>query len=122
MAFSFLLILISHVQSFAFRCGKWIISRGDTAYEVIAKCGEPSFVEAWEEERIARDYYDPYLFENDYEDRYGNDYRRYRESLFVKENIIIEKWTYNFGPLRFIRYLRFENGKLMQITTGDYGF
>jgi Protein of unknown function (DUF2845) len=30
-------------------------------------------------------------------------------------------WTYNFGPTRFVYYLTFQEGKLIDITTGDYG-
>ncbi|MBW1954196.1 MAG: DUF2845 domain-containing protein [Deltaproteobacteria bacterium] len=29
---------------------------------------------------------------------------------------------YNLGPNRFIRILRFENGRLVDITTGDRGY
>jgi len=40
----------------------------------------------------------------------------------AKELITIEEWEYNFGATQFIRYLRFENGRLREITTGDYGY
>lgn len=46
----------------------------------------------------------------------------YREPLFVEEFVEIEEWTYNLGSTRFIRYLIFENGVLVDIITGDYGF
>jgi hypothetical protein len=39
-----------------------------------------------------------------------------------KEKVKIEEWTYNPGPTDFIRYLRFENGILTNISTGDKGF
>jgi len=39
-----------------------------------------------------------------------------------KEKVKIEEWTYNPGPTEFIRYLRFENGTLRNISTGDKGF
>jgi hypothetical protein len=39
-----------------------------------------------------------------------------------KEKVKIEEWTYNPGPTEFIRYLRFENGILTNISTGDKGF
>ena len=35
---------------------------------------------------------------------------------------MVEEWEYNFGTNRFLYYLRFENGKLMRITVGDYGY
>ena len=46
----------------------------------------------------------------------------YREPYLAVEDILIEEWTYNLGPTRFIRYLIFENGRLVDIKTGDYGF
>jgi hypothetical protein len=45
-----------------------------------------------------------------------------RWPLFVKELVTIEEWEYNLGSNRFIRYLRFENGRLTRITEGDYGY
>jgi hypothetical protein len=99
-----------------FRCGGRIVVEGDYAYEVIARCGEPDHVEAWQEERIKRDFYRPL------EPQRKRDYELYREPLLVKEYVVIELWTYNLGRQRLTRYLRFENGKLVEITTGDYGY
>jgi len=42
--------------------------------------------------------------------------------LFAKELVTVEEWEYNLGPGSFIRYLTFENGRLIKITTGDYGY
>ena len=105
-------------ESFGFRCGRWLISKGDSQFEVLAKCGEPDFVETWYEERLVRDYYNPYLFDEKYEYYY----RGYREPIFTREPVVIERWTYNLGPRQFIRYLRFYNGTLTHIITGDYGY
>jgi len=41
---------------------------------------------------------------------------------FVKELVTVEEWEYNLGPTRFIRYLQFENGRLIRIIDGDYGY
>ncbi|WP_082048073.1 DUF2845 domain-containing protein [Geoalkalibacter ferrihydriticus] len=35
---------------------------------------------------------------------------------------VVDEWTYNFGPRRFLLHLIFENGRLRQIETGGYGF
>jgi hypothetical protein len=35
--------------------------------------------------------------------------------------VVIDELTYDFGSTRFIEYLRFENGRLMSITDGEYG-
>ncbi|HSB52653.1 MAG TPA: DUF2845 domain-containing protein [Dissulfurispiraceae bacterium] len=98
-----------------FRCGVNLVLIGQTKWQVLQKCGEPTNIEAWEEERIKRDFYrqipaDPL------------DEEFYREPFLVKEIIKIEEWEYNSGPTQFIRYLRFENGRLRKITIGDYGY
>ena len=111
-------VMLTEVDSLGFRCGGWLISKGDSKYEVLSKCGEPDYVETWYEERFVRDYYDPYVFDED--NQYN--YRRYREPIPTREPVIIERWTYNLGPHQFIRYLRFYNGTLTNIITGDYGY
>ncbi len=90
---------------------------GDSKAEVFHKCGKPDFVETWEEERIQRDYYHGPA----YSTRLG-EYHWYREPFLVKELIRIEEWTYNFGSTRFMRFLRFENGLLRDVSRGGYGY
>jgi hypothetical protein len=120
--YSFVIIAILCVfgsveATYAFRCGTHLVSDGDTRAEVIQKCGEPTFVDSWEEELVQRDFgavrnSDP---------RTGR-YERYREPFLVKIQVKIELWTYNLGPTQFTRYLRFENGILKEITTGAKGY
>jgi len=102
---------------FAFRCGTELVDEGDSRYEVQHKCGEPDHIEYWEEERIQRDF----GLRRDYDKRSGQQYWT-RIPLFVKEKVRVEEWTYNPGSTEFIRYLRFENGILTDISTGDKGF
>jgi hypothetical protein len=70
-------------------------------------------VEVWEKVRVKRDF-GPWLFEAEM--------GLSRWSPFVKELVTVEEWEYNLGSNRFIRYLRFENGRLIRITVGDYGY
>jgi len=35
---------------------------------------------------------------------------------------VVDEWTYNFGPHDFLYFLKFVNGTLVEIETGDYGF
>jgi hypothetical protein len=97
-----------------FRCGTRLVSIGESTSKVLQKCGQPSYIETWVEERIKRDFYKRIPAEP-YEEFY-------REPFLVKEIINIEEWEYNLGPTQFIRYLRFENGRLIRITIGDYGY
>lgn len=80
-------------SALALRCDRALVVEGDVKFEVLRRCGEPYFVDAWEI---------PYY------EGYG--------TLFMEE------WSYNFGPTRLIRILRFRNGRLVAILTGEYGF
>jgi hypothetical protein len=110
---TFLLTTTSEVMASDFSCGSKIITTGDYSYDVLRKCGEPSHVEVWEKVRVKRDL-GPWLFEAEM--------GLSRWSPFVKELVTVEEWEYNLGSNRFIRYLRFENGRLIRITVGDYGY
>jgi hypothetical protein len=112
-----LLFLFASVSLADLRCGTKLVHEGDTKAEVIHKCRKPNFVEAWEEEHIQRHYYHVPTFST----RRG-EYSWYREPFLVKELIRIEEWTYNFGSTRFIRFLRFENGLLTDVSRGRYGY
>ena len=101
----------------AFRCGNRLVSEGDTRAEVIQRCGEPTFVDSWEEELIQRDF----GAVRNYALRTGR-YEGYREPFLVKVQVKIELWTYNLGSTQFTRYLRFENGILQEIAAGAKGY
>jgi hypothetical protein len=104
---AFLLLGLIPLKAFAsggaFYCGNDLIQPGDRKIEVLHACGEPDFVDTWEE-ILNRGYF-----------RFGH----FWPSV---EQVKVEEWTYNFGPNRFIRILRFENGELVRIRDGDYGF
>lgn len=106
-------LVISISSAYAFRCGTRLISIGDRIIDVRKHCGKPDMVQAWEEERILRDF-----------GTYREDDKRhpYREPFLVKVHVKVEEWIYNLGPNRFIRILRFENGRLKDIDTGDRGY
>ena len=108
-----LLIIGSHGMAADFRCGSKIITVGNYRYDVLRRCGEPAHVETWEEVRFRRDF-GPGLF--------GEEKVLYLRPQLVEELVTIEEWEYNLGPNTFIRYLRFENGRLTRINDGDYGY
>jgi hypothetical protein len=114
---AFLCVFGSVETASAFRCGTQLVGEGDTRAEVIQKCGEPTFVDSWEEELVQRDF----GAVPDYDPRTGR-YEGSRQPFLVKIQVKIELWTYNLGPTQFTRYLRFENGILREITTGAKGY
>jgi hypothetical protein len=100
----------------AFECGTRLVHIGDSKAEVHRKCGAPSWEDGWYEDRVealagAR----PYATRPS--DPLGT-----RIPLYTVVRVWIDEWTYNLGPGRFTRTLRFENGRLTQIEIGDYGY
>jgi hypothetical protein len=90
--------------SLAFNCNGRNVARGDWQADVLYKCGEPSWRgEPWEavvqKGRVQ-----------------GKDFSA------VQVSVWIEEWVYNSGPTRFMRYLRFENSRLVDFRTGGYGY
>ena len=102
--FAMMLALTAN-PALAFRCGHDLIVEGDHKIEVRASCGEPDDIElhTW--------------FRHDNVLHYTPD-RRWR--TYIRVNV--ELWTYNMGPFRFIRRLRFENGILTDVKTLGRGF
>jgi hypothetical protein len=88
-------LLASPGDALALRCGGSLVSVGDVRLEVAAKCGEPSEKTLYYEER-----------------KIG------RSTRIVP----VEVWIYNFGPQRFVYFLTFEKGKLVETRTGGYGY
>lgn len=100
-------------QANTIRCGSRLISPGDFKERLLKECGDPDFVEVWEEERI-HDYYSP-GFDDSYYEGYGRPFR-------VKVHVIVEEWTYNHGSHRFMDHVRIENGRIRKIKSGQYGY
>ena len=115
-------LMVTDARASSIRCGVRLITEGDHKAKVLAQCGKPDYVELREEERVYRfsrhpsyyGYYDSY----EYEQGYYGDGGPYR----IKELVIIEEWTYNHGPSRFMDHLILENGVVVDITSGDYGY
>lgn len=97
-----------------FECGSRLVAVGDSRFEVLRKCGEPSWRDAWEEERLERVGGIPYFD--------GSPFYASRVPTLVNVHVLVEEWVYNRGPTRFMRVLRFENNRLIDIQVGDYGY
>jgi hypothetical protein len=97
----------------AMRCSGRIVSVGDTRFDVLSKCGNPSFVDQREEERFG--------FSGRYSYLYDPLERRFIQPWIV-DRVLVEEWIYNFGPHTLIYYLKFDNGILESIKTGGHGY
>lgn len=87
----------------AFRCGNRIITRGDHAEKILKFCGEPVSVQSR-------------LTQRGFVSKYG----QYFPTLI--EEVIVEEWTYNFGPHQLMRIVRLENGLVADVKYLGYGY
>ena len=99
---AFLFLLFAATEASALRCGNKLVDLGDRKIEVLEKCGNPVFVETRQEEVVV------------YRSRLERQIRRI-------SRFDIEEWTYNFGPQRFLYFLRFINGRLDRIEESQLG-
>ena len=45
-----------------------------------------------------------------------------RVESWATGQVVVEIWTYDFGPRAFLRFLAFRDGTLARIETGSYGY
>jgi hypothetical protein len=95
-----------------FRCpGGRLVSTGDAMYEVRRRCGDPDAVIQRTEKRKIK-----------VKVRRGNPAAEQEELTEEREiEVLVDEWTYDFGADRFIRYVAFENARVVGVTTGGYG-
>jgi len=90
----------------AMRCGSRLISDGDTRSHVRELCGEPSDIQT--RTILRRPYYD-----------FHGRIVYYGDGLI---EIPVEIWTYNLGPYKLMRRVRFVDGEVEEIETLGYGY
>ena len=98
---------------YALKCGSDLILEGDRKIEVLHKCGDPVTIDQRVEYEGLR--LQEFNLQSRNQPHYIFDYEQHKP-------IYIEDWTYNFGPRRFMRLIRFENGVLDEITVLGYGY
>jgi len=77
---------------------------GDSAYEVLQKCGEPALRDGRALSRSVAVRVAPGVVEEE-----------------VREGSL-EVWSYDFGPRSFVRFLVLLDGTLLRVETGGYGY
>lgn len=75
-------------------CDGGIVSVGDSRLDLFAKCGPPALRELEPVTTAAN----------------------------MDPSLVIERWTYNFGPNRFIQIVSLQGGKVISIERGSYGY
>src|SRR3569832_2795699 len=87
-------------SSESMKCGNRLVSIGDNKAEVFIKCGAPGWQDDWADDLI--------------------EHRGDLGEHFVTTERV--RWIYIFGANSFLRFLLFENGRLVEIATGERGY
>jgi hypothetical protein len=101
-----LLCLVAAGPAQALRCDGGIVSRGDDTYELLAKCGEPSYIRRVEGPIVTGRVYD----------FFGNGYAtEYLDTPY-------EVWYYDFGPRRLLMKITVRGDRITRIEGSGYGY
>lgn len=96
------------------RCGTNLIQPGDSTYEVRKACGEPSDKQQRVELRSIRERSSNACNSEDSSQNCSQTRSRTVE-------VVIDEWTYDKSSTKFIRFLTFEQGRLVRMTSGGRG-
>lgn len=106
------LLFSTSARADSMSCRNRIASTGDTLYRVRAICGEPDQATRRVEFRTIRRRGPCFV--------HGGK-RVCKPDIEHTVEVVIDEWLYDFGRNQFIRYLTFEQGRLIRIDTGSYG-
>ena len=98
------LLIASGATADSVRCGSKVITEGDPIEKVREYCGEPTETQRTWMTRQPR-------FE------YGGQEIPFEGS----EDVPVDLWTYDFGPNKLVRRIRFIAGKVDSIETREHG-
>ncbi len=90
-------VLSSAALASTLRCEKGIVTRGDTVYQVLTRCGDPQL-----------------------KDSYTKSLRTTNHiGISVVKDVVVERWTYVRGRGKFVQILVFEGGRLTKFERGE---
>lgn len=110
-------LLTISAPALALRCGNKIVRNGDHLARVLHICGEPTVVQV---RNIYRSGVPAARINSTAR------HPRHDDELIVHNRsvveVVVEEWTYNFGPRRLMRIVRFENGIVTSVKRLGYGY
>ncbi|MCP4599368.1 MAG: DUF2845 domain-containing protein [Proteobacteria bacterium] len=95
---AFCVINLSSSLAHAFKCENGDVKIGDSEYEILQKCGEPTYKDQTQVSRVKE-----------------------TQAAYEQDFVSVEDWLYNLGPERFVKILTFEKGKVIGMHTSGYG-
>jgi len=116
----FFLTLAAVNPALALRCGNKLVTDGDPKAKVEKYCGEPVTIQY---RTIYRSGLPRSMTRTD--SLPSNQQLNDSEILIHQRSlveVVVEEWTYNFGPRRLMRMIRFENGLVTKVTQLGYGY
>lgn len=117
--FTALIVFLSFNTCFAddyFRCGSNLIHIGDSKFQVLGKCGEPTAKEVVGDQVSGG-------FASTTRDRAREDRRPSQtRGTYTESSATLETWTYNCGSSEFSYNLTFRGQNLIEIKNLGYGF
>lgn len=106
----------------AFRCGSKLVREGDPQAKVLKICGQPTSATRTTLYRSGIPLARETLAMSNGESRLTVT----RDELLLHERSVVEvqveEWTYNFGPHRLMRVVRFEDGVVAATDHLGYGY
>jgi hypothetical protein len=123
LALAALALLIAG-PALAFRCNGRIVSDGDPQDKVRHICGEPTSARQFAVWRAGiprgRVIRETTLRSGDATIEATEEELALHDRSVVE--VLIEEWTYNFGPRKLMRVVRFENGLVTGVSHLGYGY
>ncbi|HKU17369.1 MAG TPA: DUF2845 domain-containing protein [Steroidobacteraceae bacterium] len=101
-----LLTLALPASADGMRCGSKLLTNGDPRAKVRQFCGEPTDIQT--RQILRRPYY-----------TFGGRVLSYGDGYV---EVPVEIWTYNFGPYKLMRQVKFVDGRIDEIETLGYGY
>ncbi len=108
----------------AFRCGDEIISCGDSAGKVLARCGSPEYTTK-DPAKIKGGFSSGSVHRSKTSQSGSNYYtkgRSYTSGYYAEEETKVEHWFYNCGDNDFVYDLTFENDVLISEDSSTRGY
>lgn len=92
----------SAADSETMRCKGGIVSIGDSAGEVVSKCGTPATATQGSKKLVEKGLYGT--------------------KTATVTTVVVDNWIFNFGPSEFQYQLELQDGRVCRIQSLDYGY